>query len=149
MKVAFFIFGKKWIVCHIWYIMKSSTYPGQNKRMKYMKISIFGQKVKILLLLCSIKIVNLWKTVLIVLVHRYSFSVSALHKKWSFPLRISPVNTTKSSDLVVIGKSKYQMYIRFSSYLQIMVPLSYLVRQQRLQKYPFFPFDHSFRRLYL
>ena len=61
--------------------MKSRTYPGQNKTMKYMKISIFGQKVKILLLLCSIKIVNLWKRVLIVLVHRYSFSVSALHKK--------------------------------------------------------------------
>ena len=56
--------------------MKSRTYPGQNKTMKYMrKINFSLKKIKILLLACSIKIVNLWKTVLIIPVYRYSFLV--------------------------------------------------------------------------
>ena len=48
-------------------MMKSRTYPGKNKTMKYTR-KISQKKSK---LVCSIKKVNLWKTVLIILVYIY------------------------------------------------------------------------------
>ena len=44
-------------------------------KIKEWNIWELSKKIKILLLLCSMKIVNLWKTVLIILVYRYSFWV--------------------------------------------------------------------------
>ena len=46
LKVAFHIFGKKWILYHIWYIMKSRTYPRWNRIMKYMGDQFFSKKKK-------------------------------------------------------------------------------------------------------
>ena len=62
--------------------------------MKYMRKINFSQKNQNPIV-CSIKIVNLWKTVLIIPVYRYSFLVSAicdLRKK--FPPAKFPIPST-------------------------------------------------------
>ena len=85
---SFLYYWKKWAVYHIWYIMKSRTYPGKNKTMKYMWKINFSLKNQILLLVCSIKIENLWKAVSIISVYiLFIFNIRLLFvtKEKTFP----------------------------------------------------------------
>ena len=80
----------------------------------YEKDCFFPEKIKILLHVCSIKIVNLWKTVLIIPV-----SIPFMTKEKKFPLAkfpISPTGGNTSYPLTLFGKPRlWQHMNRISS----------------------------------
>ena len=127
-KSSFLFFWKKNELCIIYDISWNQGHiQGKTKQWNIWKRSVFLKEIKILLLVYSTKIVNFWKTVLIIPVQRYSILVLRLLFVTNFPQQNFPNINCKWKQMV-ISKIEYQIYIRFSFYLQIIVSSLYLER---------------------
>ena len=78
MKVAFYIIGKNGLCIIYDTTWNQGHIQGKMKQWNISERSIFLKTIKILLLACSIKVVNLRKTVLIISVHIFIFNIRLL-----------------------------------------------------------------------